>query len=191
LLTVHIFLTLLHLLDVHVLYVQQFACLFSDTTITAGIWIHIILVSAFKIIPSELESLGKKVCVDDHESVFTKAVIVNSPTTASPAHKKVKQENKLSPKAKQNLFENVDVGDISEIFGIDSLSLNISLSYTFKSTYIIIKACGSWSPHIGREVSSYFRPQTSKLRHHSWHLRHRKLDFSFHGNLGLYPTKDK
>jgi hypothetical protein len=57
----------------------------------------------FKIIPSELESLGKKVCVDDHESVFTKAVIVNSPTTASPAHKKVKQENKLSPKAKQNL----------------------------------------------------------------------------------------
>ena len=61
----------------------------------------------FKIIPSELESLGKKVCVDDHGSVFTKAVIVNSPTTASPAHKKVKQENKLSPKAKQNLFENM------------------------------------------------------------------------------------
>jgi hypothetical protein len=27
------------------------------------------------IIPSELESLGKKVCVDDHGSVFTKAVI--------------------------------------------------------------------------------------------------------------------
>ena len=27
----------------------------------------------FKIIPSELESLGKKVCVDDHGSVFTKA----------------------------------------------------------------------------------------------------------------------
>jgi hypothetical protein len=25
----------------------------------------------FKIMPSELESLGKKVCVDDHESVFT------------------------------------------------------------------------------------------------------------------------
>ena len=72
----------------------------------------------FKIIPSELESLGKKVCVDDHGSVFTKAVIVNSPTTASPAHKKVKQENKLSPKAKQNPFENVDVGDISETFGI-------------------------------------------------------------------------
>jgi hypothetical protein len=52
----------------------------------------------------------KKVCVDDHGSVFTKAVIVNSPTTAIPAHKKVKQENKLSPKTKQNLFENVDVG---------------------------------------------------------------------------------
>ena len=50
----------------------------------------------FKIIPSELESLGKKVCVDDHGSVFTKAVIVNSPSTASPAHKNVKQENKLS-----------------------------------------------------------------------------------------------
>ena len=27
--------------------------------------------SKFKIIPSELESLGKKVCVDDHGSVFT------------------------------------------------------------------------------------------------------------------------
>ena len=52
--------------------------------------------SKFKIIPSELESLGKKVCVDDHGSVFTKAAIVNSPSTASPAHKKVKQENKLS-----------------------------------------------------------------------------------------------
>jgi hypothetical protein len=78
----------------------------------------------FKIIPSELESLGKKVCVDDHGSVFTKAVIVNSPSTSGPAHKKVKQENKLSPKAKQNLFENVDVGDISETFGIDSLSLD-------------------------------------------------------------------
>ena len=58
----------------------------------------------FKIIPSELESLGKKVCVNDHGSVgFTKAVIVNSPSTASPAHKKVKQENKLSSKAKQKL----------------------------------------------------------------------------------------
>ena len=76
----------------------------------------------FKIIPSELESLGKKVCVDDHGSVFTKAVIVNSPTTAIPAHKKVKQENKLSPKTKQNLFENVDVGDISETFGIESVT---------------------------------------------------------------------
>ena len=40
---------------------------------------------------------------------------------------------------------------------------NISLSYTLKSTYIIIKACGSWSPYIGREVSSYFRPQTLQL----------------------------
>jgi len=47
---------------------------------------------------------------------------VNSPSTASPAHKKVKQENKLSPKAKQNLFENVDVGDISETFGIESVT---------------------------------------------------------------------
>jgi hypothetical protein len=54
---------------------------------------------------------------------------------------------------------------------------SMSLSYTFKSTYIIIKACGSWSPYIRREVSSYFRPQTSKFRHHSWHLRHRNLDF--------------
>jgi hypothetical protein len=87
-------------------------CLFSDTTITAGIWIHIILVSAKDhntkemelfinlITKSQLESLGKKVCVEDHGSVFTKAVIVNSPSTASPAHKKVKQENQLSPKAK-------------------------------------------------------------------------------------------
>jgi hypothetical protein len=41
---------------------------------------------------------------------------------ASLAHKKVKQENKLSPKAKQNLFENVDVGDISETFGIESVT---------------------------------------------------------------------
>jgi hypothetical protein len=47
-------------------------------------------------VPSELESFGKKVCVDDHGSVFTKAVIVNSPSTASPGHKKVKQENKLT-----------------------------------------------------------------------------------------------
>ena len=54
---------------------------------------------------------------------------------------------------------------------------NISLSYTFKSTYIIIKACGSWSPYIGREVSSYFRPQISKFRLYSWHFRHRNLDF--------------
>ena len=38
---------------------------------------------------------------------------------------------------------------------------NISLSYTFKSTYIIIKACGSWSPYIRREVSSYLRLQNS------------------------------
>ena len=34
---------------------------------------------------------------------------------------------------------------------------NIALSCTFKSTYIIINSCGSWSPFIGREVSSYFR----------------------------------
>jgi hypothetical protein len=53
---------------------------------------------------------------------------------------------------------------------------NISLSYTFKSAYINIKACGSWSPYIGREVSSYFRPQTSKFRLYSWHFRHRNLD---------------
>jgi hypothetical protein len=40
-------------------------------------------ITAFKIIPSELESPGKKICVDDHGSVFTKAVIVNSPPTCS------------------------------------------------------------------------------------------------------------
>ena len=50
-------------------------------------------------------------------------------------------------------------------------------SVTFKSTYIIIKACGSWSPYIRREASSYFRPQTSKFRLYSWHFRHRNLDF--------------
>ena len=36
-------------------------------------------------------------------------------------------------------------------------------SCTFKSTYIIINACGSWSTYIRREVSSYFRPQTLQL----------------------------
>ena len=54
---------------------------------------------------------------------------------------------------------------------------NIALSCTFKSTYIIIKSCGSWSPYIGREVSSYLRSQTSKFRLYRWHFRHRNLDF--------------
>ena len=65
----------------------------------------------------------------------------------------------------------------------------VTSCYTFRYTVIylcliplnqlniIIKACGSWSPYIGREVSSYFRPQTSKFRLYSSHFRHRNLDF--------------
>jgi hypothetical protein len=67
---------------------------------------------------------------------------------------------------------------------------NISLSYTFKSTYIIIKSCGLLSPYIGREVSSYFRPQISKFRNFlSLIFSFISCLYNFHRTLGLYPTK--
>jgi hypothetical protein len=43
------------------------------------------------------------------------------------------------------------------------LYCTISLSYTLKSTCIVIKACGSWSPNIRRGVSSYLI--TCNLKH--------------------------
>jgi hypothetical protein len=72
-------------------------------------------------------ALGKKVCVDDHGSVFTKAVIVNSPSTASPAHKNVKQENKLSIVS--------DVPTVQQTWGI----LIISFTPNFGSNWPITR----------------------------------------------------
>lgn len=60
----------------------------------------------YKVIPSELEKSGRKICIEANGIIISRPVVLRSPLTASSLHKKIKKENESDIKAKVKLFQN-------------------------------------------------------------------------------------